>query len=324
MEKKIENILYMEVRTIFMGSPQFAVPILRSLLHSPYHVVAVYTQPDKPVGRSRRIALPPVKRLAMEHGVPVIQPETFRSVAVVQELASFKPELIVVAAFGRILPQEVLALPKFGCLNVHPSLLPKHRGPSPVAASLLCGDQPSGVTIMLMDGGIDSGPILAQQKAGISSADTTDSLASKLASIGAELLMKTLPEWLEAKLKPQPQDEAEATYSKLMTSEDGEIDWHLSAVELWLQARAYNPWPGCYTWWKGKRLKIPTAIPLGDVAQGEVGEVVVLPEPPEVGVITGRGILGLRQVQLEGKREVSVDDFVRGRRDFIGSILGRR
>lgn len=314
----------MEVRTIFMGSPQFAVPILRSLLRSPYHVVAVYTQPDKPVGRSRRIALPPVKRLAMEHGVPVIQPKTLKSAEALGELASFKPELIVVSAFGHILPQEVLALPKFGCLNVHPSLLPRHRGPSPVAASILCGDQPTGVTIMLMDVGIDSGPILAQRKVGISFTDTAGSLASKLASVGAELLIETLPEWLEGKLEPQPQDEAEATYSKLITSEDGEIDWRLSAVELWQMARAYNPWPGCYTWWKGKRLKIPKTTPFGDVAKGEVGEVVALPEPPEVGVSTGRGILGLCQVQLEGKHEMSVDDFIRGRRDFIGSILGRR
>jgi methionyl-tRNA formyltransferase len=322
MGKNIGKCPNMEARIVFMGSPQFAVPILRPLLRSPYHVVAVYTQPDKPVGRSRRIAFPPVKRLAMEHGVPVIQPETLKAVEVLEELAGFKPELIVVAAFGHILPQEVLALPRFGCLNVHPSLLPRHRGPSPVATSILYGDQSTGVTIMLMDVGMDSGPILAQQKVGISSTDTTGSLTSKLANAGAELLMETLPRWLEGKLEPQPQDEAEATYSKLITSENGELDWHLSAAELWQRTRAYNPWPGCYTWWKSKRLKIHETIPLGEVATGDIGEVVALTESPEVGVVTGRGVLGLCQVQLEGKREMSVYDFVRGRRDFIGSILG--
>ena len=321
MKEIIENISDM-VRTVFMGTPQFAVPVLGSLLHSPYQVVAVYTQPDKPVGRRRQIVWPPVKRLAMEHKLTVIQPKTLKSEEVMKELASFNPELIVVAAFGHILPQELLSLPEFGCLNVHPSLLPKHRGPSPVANALLCGDQITGVTIMMIDMRVDSGPILAQREVDISSTDTTGSLTVKLAGIGAELLLETLPKWLEGELEPQPQDESQATYSKLITSEDAEIDWHLSAVELRRRIRAYNPWPGCYTWWQGKRLKIHRAVPVSDMAKGMVGEVIALPEPPKVGVVAGRGILGLCQVQLEGRREMPVDEFVRGQRDFIGSILG--
>ena len=311
----------MEVRTIFMGTPQFAVVILEPLLRSPYWVVAVYTQPDKPMGRGRELAWSPVKRLAADHKIPVIQPNTLKSVEAVEELASFKPELIIVAAFGYILPQEVLSLPKFACLNVHPSLLPQHRGPSPVAASLLHGDQVTGVTIMLMDGGMDSGPILAQREVGISPEDTTGSLTQKLAEVGVELLLETLPKWLDGKLKPQAQDESQATYTKVIASEDGKIDWHLPAVELWRRIRAYNPWPGCYTWWRGKRLKVHEAIPLSEAGNGEMGKVIALP-PASVGVVTGKGILELCQVQLEGKRQMRVGEFVRGQRSFVGSILG--
>jgi len=313
----------MKVRTIFMGTPQFAVTILESLLSSPYRVLAVYTQPDKPVGRGRQVAFPPVKRLALEHGIPVIQAQTLKSSEVLEKLASFQPELIIVAAFGYILPPEVLSLPRFACLNVHPSLLPRHRGPSPVANTILCGDELTGVTIMLMDSGMDTGPILAQEKVGISFMDTTGSLSSRLADVGAKLLLETLPNWLGGQLEPQAQEESQATYSKLTTSEDAAIDWHLSAVELWRRIRAYNPWPGCYTWCQGKRLKIHEATPVEGMAEGEIGAVIALEEPPRVGVITGRGILGLGQVQLEGKRKMSIEDFVRGKRDFIGSILGR-
>ncbi len=306
-----------------MGTPQFAATILESLLQGSSQVIAVYTQPDKPAGRGRPVVFPQVKKLALERQIPVIQPETFKSSEEVEKLASFQPELIVVAAFGAILPPEVLSLPRFACLNVHPSLLPRYRGPSPVANTILCGDEMTGVTIMLMDAGLDTGPILAQEKAGISFMNTTGSLSSTLADVGAKLLLATLPKWLGNELRPQAQDEAQATYSKLITSEDAEIDWRLSAVELWRRVRAYNPWPICYTWYQGKRLKIHKSIPVGDVAEGEIGGVVALPESPGVGVVTGQGILGLCQVQLEGRREMPVDNFVRGKRDFIGCVLGR-
>ena len=324
IKKLIKNSFAMKVRTVFMGTPQFAVTILESLLQGSYQVLAVYTQPDKPAGRGRPVVFPPVKKLALERQIPVIQPETFKSSEVVEKLASFQPELIIVAAFGAILPPEVLSLPKFACLNVHPSLLPRHRGPSPVANTILCGDELTGVTIMLMDAGLDTGPILAQEKAGISFMNTTGSLSSTLADVGAKLLLETLPKWLGGELRPQAQDESQATCSKLITSKDAEIDWHLSTLELWRRVRAYNPWPSCYTWYQGKRLKIHKAIPFGDVADGEIGEVVALAEPPGVGVVTRQGILGLCQVQLEGRRAISANDFVRGKRDFIGCVLGRR
>jgi methionyl-tRNA formyltransferase len=312
------------MRTIFMGTPQFAATILEALLQSSCQVLAVYTQPDKPAGRGRPVVLPPVKKLALDQQIPAMQPETLKSSDVLDKLVSFQPELIVVAAYGAILPGPVLSLPKFACLNVHPSLLPRHRGPSPVAYTILGGDELAGVTIMLMDAGIDTGPILAQEITGISFMDTTGSLSAKLANVGARLLLETLPGWLNRELIPQAQDEAQATYSKLITSEDAEIDWHFSAVQLWRRIRAYNPWPISYTWYNGKRLRIHRSIPFANVADGEIGEVIALPESPGVGVMTGEGILGLCQVQLEGKREMSADDFVRGRRDFIGCVLGQR
>jgi len=287
-------------------------------------VLAVYTQPDKPVGRRRQVVFSPVKKLALERGITVIQPKTLKSSEVVAKLTTFQPELIIVAAFAAILPLEVLSLPKFTCLNVHPSLLPRHRGPSPVANAILCGDELTGVTIMLMDAGLDTGPILAQKKVEISFMDTTGSLSSKLADAGAELLLETLPKWLGGELRPQAQDESQATYSRLITSKDAEVDWHLPAIELWRRVRAYSPWPSCYTWCQGKRLRILEAIPYGDLGRGELGEVIALAEPQGVGVVSGQGILGLRQVQLEGRRQMSVDDFIRGKRDFIGCVLGQR
>ena len=312
----------MKARVVFMGTPSFAVPILDALLRSGYEVVAVYTQPDRVAGRGRQIFLTPVKRLALEHEIPVIQPDTLKSGETLRELADFRPELIVVAAFGQILPQEMLSLPSFDCLNVHPSLLPRHRGSSPVAASILCGDERTGVSIMLMDAGLDSGPILAQQEVAIASKDDTGLLTSRLAQVGVELLLGTLPAWLEAKIEPQAQDEGKASYSRLIRSEDGEMDWQLSAVELWRRTRAYNPWPGCYTWWQGRRLRVREAVPLKETAEGQVGTVVPLPPPISAGVITGQKLLGLCQVQLEGKRQMGAGDFVRGQRAFIGSILG--
>ena len=312
----------MTVRTVFMGTPQFAATVLGSLLRNSYRIVAVYTQPDKAAGRGRQVLSSPVKKLALGRQIPVIQPQTFESSKVVDKLASFQPELIIVTAFGFVLPPEVLSLPKFACLNVHPSLLPRHRGPSPVSSAILCGDEVTGVTIMLMDAGLDTGPILAQEEVEIPCTDTTGSLGAKLADVGARLLLQTLPRWLGGDLEPRAQDESHATYSRLISSKDAEINWDLSALELWRMVRAYTPWPGCYTWCQGKRLKIRGAVPLPGGKNGKIGEVIALAEQPEIGVITKKGILGLCQVQLEGKREMPAGDFVRGKRDFIGCILG--
>ncbi len=306
-----------------MGTPEFAVPSLQSLIRSSYQVVAVYTQPDRRAGRGQRVALSPIKGLALSQGLQVVQPETLRDSSAVDRLASFAPELIVVAAFRHILPPEILDLPRFGCLNVHPSLLPRYRGSSPIATAILQGDEVTGVTIMLMDIGLDSGPILSQRKVSVSADDTTRLLTGKLAQAGAQLLTETLPLWLGGKIEPQPQDESQATYTKVVAKGDGEIDWRLSALELWRRVRAFGLWPGCYTWWRGKRLKINEVVPLAREKSGEVGKVVALPQPAPaaVGVETGDGVLGLLQVQLEGRREMLAEEFIRGQRDFINSLL---
>ena len=306
-----------------MGTPEFAVFILESLLDSPYDIVAVYTQPDKKAGRGQEVTSSPVKKLAVKYGLRVVQPQTLKVPEEMELLKSLAPELIVVAAYGQLLPPGVLTLPKYGCLNIHPSLLPRHRGPSPIVTAILQGDEVSGVSIMLMDTGLDTGPILRQREIAISDKDTAGSLTDKLSKLSAELLLETLPLWLERKIEPQPQDKTRATYTKKINKEDGEIEWQLPAVEIWRRVRAFNPFPGCYTWYQGRRLKIWEAIPLAATAILEVGRVVALPSnfPTSVGVVTGDGVLGLFQLQMEGKRRMSAAEFIRGQRDFVGYCL---
>ena len=306
-----------------MGTPEFGVPVLKELARSSCAMVAVYTRPDRPAGRGRHVAPSPVKRTALELGLRVIEPSTLRGQESAASLAELQPDVVVVAAFAYLLPREVLAVPRLGCLNVHPSLLPRHRGPSPVAAALLCGDAETGVSIMLMDEGLDTGPVLSQESLSISEADTTGSLTWSLSELGAVLLRSTLEKWIEGDLAPLPQDESLATSSELIRAKDAGLDWSLPAVELWRRVRAYHPWPGCFTTWEGKRLKILSGRPIRAQQRGEVGRVVELPctAPLRIGVVTGDGILGLGELQLEGKRQVSVEEFVRGHGDFIGSSL---
>lgn len=313
------------MRIVFMGTPEFSVPILEQLVVSGHQVVAVYTQPDRPRGRGRRPLPSPVKREALERGLEVQQPANLREPATVDRLASLRPDAIIVAAFGRILSQKVLDIPPLGCLNVHPSLLPRHRGPSPIAGAILAGDEETGVTIMLMDAGLDTGPILAQSRVAIEPQDTTGSLTSKLAYPGARLIVETLPRWLDHQLSPQSQDERTATYTHPISKQEGEINWHLPAFEIWRRVRAFHPWPGCYTLWQGKLLKIIEAIPIQISRVGlEPGCVVALSPKSgtNIGVVTGEGTLGLCRVQLEGKRPLSGPDFLRGQKGFIGTRLG--
>lgn len=310
-------------RVIFMGTPEFAAPSLEALLNNAYEVVAVYTQPDKEAGRGRHITSSPVKGLALSRGLEVLQPETLKGSSVVEHIASLKPDLMVVAAYGRIITSEILSIPEFGCLNVHPSLLPYYRGSSPIATAIMQGDEVTGVTIMLMDKGMDTGPILTQESVSIYGEDTTGSLTARLAQVGARLLVETMPKWFEGEITPQPQDESRASYTKTISKEDGVLDWNLTALELWRRIKAFDPWPGCYTWWQGKRLKVSEAIPLAGGKPEEAGKVVALPQGTKapIGVETRDGILGLIRVQMEGKRVISAEEFVRGQRDFSGSRL---
>lgn len=262
-----------------------------------------------------------VKTAALDRGLTVRQPASLKDPREAERLAELQPEALVVAAYGRLLPQSVLDIPPFGCLNVHPSLLPRHRGPSPVTAAILAGNDVTGVSIMLMDKGMDTGPVLVQREWTMSNTDTTETLTDKLSQVGAELLMETLPLWVGGRITPQAQDNGKATYSRIVTKEDGRMDWRRPALELWRMVRAFQPWPGCYAYWHGKTLKVVEAVPLpGD---GEVGRVVATggAHGVVVGVQTGDGVLGLIKVQLEGKRVMTADEFIRGQRGFAGSLL---
>jgi methionyl-tRNA formyltransferase len=309
-----------------MGTPEFSVPPLEYLIRSEYQVVGVYTQPDRPTGRGRTLEQSPVKKVALAHGLEVFQPVRLRNPDEVQRLAALKPDLILVAAFGQILPQSVLDIPPFGCLNIHPSLLPKHRGATPIPSAILGGDNETGVTIMLMDAGMDTGHIISQIIVGIESQDTTESLTKRLAQAGLRLLGEVLPLWFDRSLKPQPQNGSKATYTSPIAKGDGIINWHMSAEEISRRLRAFYPWPGCYTWWQGKLLKLLEAVPLHKNKDLLPGKVVALAsgQPAVVGVDTGDGILGLLRVQLEGKRALTAAEFLLGQRTFVGSTLGRK
>ncbi|HFD39382.1 MAG TPA: methionyl-tRNA formyltransferase [Anaerolineae bacterium] len=305
---------------VFMGTPSFAVPSLRALA-AHHRVVGVVTQPDRRAGRGRRLVLPPVKEAALELGLPVFQPPTLRTAEAVQRLAAWQPEVIVVAAFGQILRPPVLELPPHGCLNVHASLLPRWRGASPVAAAILAGETVTGVSLMLMDEGMDSGPILAQWACPIAPEDTTGTLTGRLAEMGAQLLIETLPGWLEGGVQAQPQDDEQATYCRLLRKEDGRLDWSRPAAYLERQVRACDPWPGAFTTWQGRRLKVLRARLRPEVqAKGPPGRVVDL--SPGLGVVAGQGVLELVEVQLAGKKPLPAEAFARGQKRLIGSVLG--
>ena len=307
-------------RVIFMGTPRFAVPTLLALGKG-HQVVGVVTQPDRRAGRGRKVVASPVKEVALARGWPLFQPPTLRSPDAEARLADWDPDVIVVAAFGQILHKPVLTLPPHGCLNAHASLLPRYRGAAPIAAAILDGETITGVTIMHMDEGLDTGPILAQAECSIAPDDTTATLTAKLADAGAELLVTTLPGWLVGQIQAQPQDGSLATYCRLLKKADGHLDWTQHAANLDRQVRACDPWPGAFTTWHGQRLKVlrARARPAWQ-GQGRPGQVIELDDG--IGVVTGQGVLQLVEVQLAGKKPMTAAVFVRGQRDLLGNLLG--
>jgi len=306
-------------RLVFMGTPRFGQMILEALIGH-YEIVAVVTQPDRKAGRGRKVRISPVKALAVERNLPVLQPQSLRQEDVVQQLRDLAPTVIMVAAFGQILPPSVLSLPKHGSINVHASLLPRHRGAAPIPAAILAGDKQSGVTIMLMDEGLDTGPILSQATVDIASEDTTASLTEKLGQLGGQLLLDTLPHWLAGEVTPREQDESQATYAGMLRREDGRIDWTEPAEKIARRCRAFYPWPGAFTFWDEKRLKVLSARPLFVNLPTEApGKVVQVNS--NIAVVTGEGLLILEELQLAGKRPLSAEEFARGQREFVGSLL---
>jgi methionyl-tRNA formyltransferase len=310
------------LRIIFMGSPEFAVPSLERLVLAGHDIVAVYTQPDRPAGRGRAVVPPPVKRAALERGLTVVQTDSLKTDEAVSRLAGFKPDVVVVCAFGQMLTQAFLDVPPLQCVNVHFSLLPRHRGASPVAAAILAGDEFTGVSIQLVRVKLDTGPVLASAAVSISPRDNTGTLTGKLAVVGAQLLDEALVGWLRQEREPRPQDDAQATYIQRIKREEGEIDWRQPAGEIWRRVRAFNPWPGSYTHWRGKQLKVLEAVPVPVDDKPGPGSVVTLSgSEAAVGVGTGDGVLGILTVQIEGKKAMSAADFLRGQREFIGARL---
>lgn len=326
------------LKIIFMGTPEFGATVLENLAKTSFKPVLVVTSPDKPRGREQALIPSPTKLVAQKHNIPVVQPEKTREI--VSKLKEIKPDLIVVAAFGKILPKEILDIPQSGSLNVHPSFLPKYRGPSPIQSAILDGEEKTGVTIILMDEKMDHGPIIKQQVVRLAGDETFESLSKKLAETGSTLLLNTIPFWLKEMITPEPQDERDATYTKIFSKEDGEINWRKSAKQIKRELRAFYPWPGSYTFWERKgrwgkrgqtiRIKIIKArvlessgilYPLGKTVATEDKKFYI-----QCGGIpsgTPGDFLLVEELQLEGGKSISSQEFLRGYPDFIGTILKR-
>ena len=307
-------------RVLFYGSPDFAVPTLRALIDSPYRPIAVVTQPDARAGRGRALRPPPVKELAASYGIPALQPERLRDRAAIAQIASLRPTLQIVVAYGQIIPVEILDLPEQGTLNVHASLLPRWRGASPISAAILHGDEETGVTIMLVDETEDTGDILRQRPTSIDPAEHAEHLSDRLAQLGADLLMETIPDWLDGKIAPQPQDSSLATRARRVKKQQGRIDWNASADEIARHVRAYTPWPAATTMLGVSAIRITQASSNEQTASGEPGLIVGAGET--IDVATGEGLLAIERLQRAGKRELSAEEFVRGTRDLVGQRFG--
>ncbi len=305
---------------VFAGTPAFAVPALEAIVASRHPVRAVFTQPDRRAGRGLRVEPSPVKLAALDHGFPVEQPATFRDAETVAHLAGYEPDVLVVVAYGLLLPQAALDVPRLGCLNIHASLLPRWRGAAPIQRTLLAGDAETGVTIMRLEAGLDTGPALLRQAIRIEAADTGGSLHDKLAALGAGMIVAALDLVASGQAVFEPQDETAATYARKITKDEARIDWSRPAAEIERMVRAFNPWPVAETRLDGAQLRVwqSRVVPAFDrpAAPGEVLEA----KPDGLVIATGRGALALERVQLPGRRPVLASEFVRGR-VLAGKVL---
>jgi methionyl-tRNA formyltransferase len=302
-----------------MGTSGFAVPILHALFNH-FFLAAVVTQPDRPKGRGRRLAVSAVKEKALNLGIPVLQPEGVRNPAFIEELRNLKPRLAVVAAYGQILPGELLEIPEMGCVNVHASLLPRYRGAAPMNHAIINGESRTGVTVIQMDEGMDTGPLLLSREAQIEPEDTVASLQVRLATIGAGVIVETIRGLESGEIKPIPQDESLATYAPLLKKEDGRIDWTQSAAALERRIRGLQPWPGSFTRLEGRVLKVFSGR-VDRTQQSQPPGCIVEVKGEGIRVATGDGHLILDEIQLEGKRRLPVREFVMGCRVVPGTIL---
>ena len=310
------------MKIVFMGTPDFAVPTLEALYQSRHEVAAVVTQPDKPKGRGKAMAMPPVKEKALEYGIPVYQPVRVRKdEAFFEELTKIQPDVIVVIAFGQILPERILNLPKYGCINIHASLLPKYRGAAPIQWAVIDGEKESGVTTMMMDVGLDTGDMLAKAIVPLDGKETGGSLFDKLSEAGGRLCVETLAKLEKGEIIPEKQGESPTAYASMLDKKMGNIDWNKSAVVIERLVRGLNPWPSAYTHLDGKTLKIWACDVLPQSAsKGESGEILEVTKDA-IHVQTGDGILVLREIQLAGKARMDAGAFLRGYKVVPGTVL---
>ncbi len=312
------------MKILFMGTPDFAAATLDKLIHSRHQLIGVVTQPDKQKGRKQEVSISPVKELALAHAVPVYQPNKVREPEFMEKVRELAPEAIIVAAFGQILPKALLDIPPYGCINVHGSLLPKYRGAAPIQYSIIDGEHETGITIMYMDTGIDTGDMILQSKLPIAEDETGGSLFHKMAQLGADLLLEALDQLEAGTAARIPQDNEKASYVKMLTKEMGEMDFTQSADRLERLIRGLNPWPGAYTLLEGKTLKLWRAeTEKRDVTGAMPGEVMELREDALV-VAAGDGALVIRELQLDGKKRMTAADFLRGRKLLPGVVLGKK
>jgi methionyl-tRNA formyltransferase len=308
-----------DIRTVFMGTPEFALGTLQGLIDAGCDMIGVYTQPDRPKGRGKQLAAPPVKELAQKYAIPVFQPAKLRAPEAVAELQALAPDLVVVVAYGQILPQSVLDIPKYGCINVHASLLPKYRGAAPINKVIMDGETETGITTMHMDAGLDTGDMLVKRSLTISENETAGELHDRLAALGRETMEETLRQLCAGELAPEKQDDAQTCYAPMMQKEDGRLDWSRPAAELHNQVRGLDPWPGAYTTLDGELLKIAaTRVAAGS---GEPGRVVAA-DASGITVACGEGLLVIGQLQLAGRKRLTAADFLRGQPLPAGTRFG--
>ncbi len=308
------------MKIVYMGTPDFAVPALEALISAGHEILAVVTQPDRPKGRGKELAVSPVKECALSHGLKILQPEKIKTKEAVDELKTFDADIYVVAAFGQILSEEILNIPKYGCVNIHASLLPKYRGAAPIQQAILEGDSETGITIMQMNVGMDTGDILATKVIPITEDDTAGTMFDKLSVLGGELITETLPKLEAGEITPVPQDEELSSKCGKITKEMGHINWNMSAVKIRNLVQAMDPWPSSFTRIGGKTLKIWSAKAWNEIKKGAPGTVCEVTKESFL-VNTGSGQLEVFEVQLEGKKRMKVKDFLLGYDIKVGDIL---
>ena len=319
-----ESLRKENIKIIFFGTPHFAEKILKEIITAGYSVVAVFTQPDKKFGRSRMMKKSAVKELAEKKTIPVFESQNLRQEKAVKEIMKLRPDLIVVAAYGKILPKSILEIPKYGAINIHASLLPKFRGASPVQEAILSGENKTGITLMLMNEKLDAEEIINQESISIKKKDTTHSLSEKLADVGGRALLETIPLWISGSIKPTLQNEKEATFCRTVKKEDGKIDWNDPAETIFRKWRAYKVWPGIFAYFTlrmgKKRLKL-AEIEMEE--KEDIGELPgkVIKYKDKIAVQAKKGLIVLERVQLEGKKEMTVEEFLKGHKDFLGNVL---